>query len=105
MSKFTEHTPLPWEQFEPSEYHNHGHYVTTAFGTTVCDLYVMPKDNLLSGERKKAVDFTDAAENAALIVRAINSFDELVEVLSAVSEFEIADALLRHDNHIGGVAK
>lgn len=81
MTSQTEHTPLPWEVVEATE--NHGPYITTAFGTTVCDLYAMtdPHSNgaILRGETKaRSISHTDADLNAPLIVRAVNCHDDLL---------------------------
>lgn len=79
MSKLTEHTPLPWEVVPANEHH--GPYVTTAFGTTVCDLYAMSDPAV--GERRP-ITFTDGADNADLIIKAVNAYDDLVAVLQDI---------------------
>ena len=92
------HTPLPWDVVPGNQ--NHGPYITTAFGTTVCDLYAM--SHPISGE-PKAVWFTDAALNAELIVRAVNAHDELLKALKSARTLinHMGDAL----NGIDAVSK
>lgn len=72
----TSHTPLPWEAVRASEHH--GPYVTTAFGTTVCDLYAMSEPVI---GKSKPVSFTDADLNVQLIAKAVNCHGELLAVV------------------------
>lgn len=76
----TEHTPLPWDAVEANEHH--GPYITTAFGTTVCDLYAM--SDPMSGERKP-ITFTDGDVNLHLIVKCVNAHNDLVAALKGLS--------------------
>ena len=78
-----DYTPmLPFELVEATEHH--GPYITTAFGTTVCDFYAMSKPgwpSTASGGPSKPVPFTDADENAAFMVRAANSYHDMLAAL------------------------
>lgn len=85
----TDHTPLPWDVVEATE--NHGPYIVTAFGTTVCDLYAMTDPSspysIINGIKKpKPVLFTDAEANAALIVAAVNSYTDMLAALRNVNK-------------------
>src|SRR5689334_4668023 len=82
-------TPGPWE-YVPSTEH-HGPYVTTIFGSTVCDCYCMSNPNAASVRNggtsypiNHMADHADA--NAKRIVLAVNSFDSLVEALRYIVE-------------------
>ena len=75
-------TPMPWKLVPATEHH--GPYITSPWGTTLCDLYVMSNPTALStasGGTSGPLKFVDADDNACLIVTAVNSHDEL---LSAV---------------------
>lgn len=82
MDSLFAHTPLPWDYVEATEHH--GDYITTAFGTTVCDFYAMSDPTAWStanGGDSKPVPFTQAAENAKAVVKAVNAHDALVDVI------------------------
>lgn len=81
----TQHTPLPWEAVEATEHH--GPYITTAFGTTVCDLYAMTDpNNIFNGRKSVPASFTDADKNVHLIVRAVNSYDDMLAALKELHQ-------------------
>jgi hypothetical protein len=69
-----ESSPLPWELVEATEHH--GPYITTQWGTTICDLYNM-SSAMFSPPRP--IHHVDAVANARLIVTAVNSHAELLE--------------------------
>lgn len=78
-------SPLPWELVKGTEHH--GPYIVNCYGGDVCDLYAMSNPSALSvrnGGDSKPMWFADAAANAALIVRAVNSFDALVKAMEAM---------------------
>ncbi|MBY3543620.1 hypothetical protein HFN71_28460 [Rhizobium laguerreae] len=70
---------LPLDLVEGND--NHGPYITTDFGTTVCDFYCMSDPSswaVCNGGTSKPVWFTEAAEYAAFMVKAANAHDELL---------------------------
>ncbi|MBB6299959.1 hypothetical protein [Rhizobium leucaenae] len=70
---------LPYDLVEGNE--SHGPYVTTAFGTTVCDFYAMSNPSspsVRNGGASKPIWFTDAAENAAFMVMAANAYHDIL---------------------------
>jgi hypothetical protein len=72
-------SPLPFEFVEATEHH--GPYITTAYGTTIYDFYVMSDPSMPSvrnGGTSKPVPFVDAVGNAEFMCRAANSHDKLV---------------------------
>lgn len=76
-----ETTPRPWD-YVPSTEH-HGPYITSDFGGTIADLYLMSELGALSvrnGGTSKPVHFFHemADPNAELIVRAVNAHDALL---------------------------
>jgi hypothetical protein len=82
MSTF-EHTAMPWEAVPGNEHH--GPYITTAFGSTVCDLYAMSQP-VFGSQPSKPVSFTDADQNVEAIVRACNAHDRLVEIAKTLRQ-------------------
>lgn len=85
--KDAEPTPRPWD-YVPSTEH-HGPYITSDYGGTIADLYLMSQPGALSsanGGTSKPVHFFHemADPNAELIVRAVNSHDALVAACEAV---------------------
>lgn len=67
------HTPGPWDYVPGNEHH--GPYVTSDFGSTICDLYTMSNPSSLSvgnGGDSKPISFLDemAEPNARLIAAA-----------------------------------
>ena len=76
---------LPLDIVEGND--NHGPYITTDFGTTVCDFYCMSDPSswaVCNGGTSKPVWFTEAAEYAAFMVKAANAHDELVALLTGL---------------------
>jgi hypothetical protein len=93
---------LPYELVESTEHH--GPYVCTSYGTTVCDFYAMSDPSAPSvrnGGASRPIHFTDAAEHAAFIVRAVNAHGALVEALEAAHK-RIANNI---DNSAGILGK
>lgn len=81
----TEHTPLPWS-IRPQELDDWG-VVRGSNGNISC-LARSPEyfdDDTLNEHRKNKTDPTLA--NAALIVRAVNSYNDLVKALEASNAF------------------
>jgi hypothetical protein len=79
---------LPFELVEATEHH--GPYITTAFGTTVCDFYAMSKPgwpSTASGGPSKPVLFTDAADHAAFMVRAANAHHDMLAALKRLTDY------------------
>lgn len=71
------HTPAPWE-YVPSTEH-HGPYVTSEFGSTICDCYTMSQPGLWStangGPSKPVLFLAEMADpNARLIAAAPELF-------------------------------
>jgi len=80
------HTPGPWS-YVPSTEH-HGPYVTSDYGSTVCDCYTMSHPGEMStrnGGRSKPVHFMHemADANARLIAAA----PEMLEALQHIAEY------------------
>lgn len=76
------HTPGPWE-YVPSTEH-HGPYVTSDFGSTICDCYVMSNPSALSvrngGDSRPILHLDEMADpNARLIAAAPELLDALKE--------------------------
>ena len=69
------HTPGPWDYVPANEHH--GPYVTTDYGTTVADLYVLSEPVVWSSETRKPIPFMGemAEANARLIAAAPTMFD------------------------------
>ena len=97
-------TPRPWD-YVPSTEH-HGPYITSEFGSTICDCYVMshPSEPSTAADGKsKPIHFLHemADPNAALIVRAVNAHDALVKALK-----ELDGAIEAEDNgNVGSLAR
>ena len=73
-------TPTPWELVPATEHH--GPYITSPWGTTLCDLYSMSNPGAFStasGGTSKPIPFVDADDNAHLIVTAVNVHADLLE--------------------------
>ena len=88
---------LPFDLVEATEHH--GPYITTAFGTTVCDFYTMSKPmewSTASGGTSKPIPFADASENAAFIVKAVNSRAALVDALQQIINMNVQYAIDRY---------
>jgi hypothetical protein len=83
----SEPTPGPWEFVPGDEYH--GPYVTSEFGSTICDCYTMTEPGPLSFERKRRpVPFLHemAEPNARLIAAAPDMLAALRNVRALISE-------------------
>lgn len=83
------HTPGPWE-YVPSTV-NHGPYVTSNFGSTICDCYVMSQPSMYSignGGPSKPMPFLAemADPNARLIAAAPKMLEALLNTRKLVSE-------------------
>lgn len=85
MNKQAQHTSGPWD-YVPSTEH-HGPYVTSEFGTTVCDFYVMTQPSLFStanGGKSRPIhhlhEMADA--NARLTAAAPEMLEALHRVLN-----------------------
>jgi hypothetical protein len=79
------HSMLPWEVVEANEHH--GAYIVPAYGGDVCDLYAMSNPTAASvrnGGNSHPVHFDNSAENAKLIVKAVNAHDALVAALQDI---------------------
>lgn len=75
---------LPWELVAATEHH--GPYIVNQWGGDVADLYAMSNPMSMSvrnGGDSFPVPFNNADANAAFIVKAVNSHDELVAALKA----------------------
>jgi hypothetical protein len=98
------HTPGPWEYVPSSEHH--GPYVTSEFGSTICDCYVMSRPDLpatRNGGESRPIPFLHemADPNARLIAAAPDLLAALIEMkdfargyLSEMDEGEV-EALKR----------
>jgi hypothetical protein len=81
------HTPGPWEYVAATEHH--GPYVTSAFGSTICDCYTMShagSASVLNGGPSRPISFMHemADPNARLIAAAP---DLLIELQAMVETF------------------
>ena len=79
----TEHTPGPWE-YVPATVH-HGPYVTSEFGSTICDCYVMSDPSsasVLNGGQSRPI--AHMAEMADPNARLVAAAPELLEALNAM---------------------
>jgi hypothetical protein len=76
------HTPGPWDYVPANEHH--GPYVTTDYGTTVADLYVLSEPVAWSSEARKPIPFM--GEMAEANARLIASAPDLLEALKAARE-------------------
>jgi hypothetical protein len=86
-----EPTPGPWE-YVPSTEH-HGPYITSQFGSTICDFYVMShpgEPSERNGGKSKPISFMAemADANAELAVVAINSYRAIKEALGTEEDGE-----------------
>lgn len=94
------HTPGPWDYVEGTEHH--GPYVTTQFGTTVCDCYAMSNPLSLSvrngGDSRPINHMAEmAGPNARLIAAA-------PELLAALKQWaEIIDDMVARGHIIAGI--
>ena len=82
-----EHTPTPWDLVPSTEHH--GPYITSDFGSTICDLYTMShpgEPSTANGGRSAPVHFmAEMAEaNARHIVHCVNVHDDLIDAVEAV---------------------
>jgi hypothetical protein len=79
-----QHTPGPWEYVPATEHH--GPYVTSAFGSTICDCYTMTRPDALSvrngGPSKPVAFLAEMADpNAHLIAAAPDLYEALDTVM------------------------
>ncbi|RUM98988.1 hypothetical protein EET67_04930 [Pseudaminobacter arsenicus] len=75
---------LPFELIEGDEHH--GPYIVNNYGADVCDFYAMSNPSspsVRNGGDSKPVWFTDAAANAAFMLRAANCHEELLAALKS----------------------
>lgn len=84
----TKISPGPWEYVPGTEHH--GPYVTTVFGSTICDFYTMtePREwSTASGGPSRPVNFCgeDAEANARLAAEAWNMAEALVQIRRILS--------------------
>lgn len=91
----SEHTPTPWEYVPATEHH--GPYITSEFGSTICDCYLMShpsEPSIRNGGKSKPIHFLHemADPNAAFIVNAVNAHDTLVNAIEAVRAIIIEGA-------------
>ena len=89
----SEATPTPWEASPPDgSYHDVIRIYSTAndrVPVAVCPQMDSPVMAMFKGETN---DTTQAAANSALIVRAVNAHDDLVEALGGAAD-DLADRL------------
>ena len=83
------HTPGPWDYVPANEHH--GPYVTTDYGTTVADLYVLSEPVVWSSETRKPIPFMGemAEANARLIAAAPDLLDALKRARRYVADLPI----------------
>lgn len=84
------HTAGPWDYVASSEYH--GPYVTTEFGVTVCDFYVMSNPTAYSvrngGDSKPILHLAEMADaNARLTAAAPDMLMAGVELGAAATDY------------------
>lgn len=90
-------------EYVPSTEH-HGPYVTTEFGTTVCDFYAMSRPSERStasgGPSKPIPHLAEMADaNAARVVLCWNAHDDLVKALeSGLEYYQACDMLAAFEN-------
>lgn len=87
-AKTAQHTPGPWDYVPANEHH--GPYVTSDFGSTICDLYTMTNPNNLSvrngGDSRPVPFLAEMADpNARLIAAAPDMLDALKRCEAMVS--------------------
>lgn len=86
-------SPLPFDLVEGNEHH--GPYIVNGYGADVCDFYAMSNPSCFSvrnGGTSKPVWFTDAAGNAAYMVRATNAYADMLEALHLMDAYLYATA-------------
>jgi hypothetical protein len=78
-----EHTAGPWEYVPGNE--NHGPYVVSDFGSTICDCYVMTEPHpVWSDQKRKPVPFLqEMAEPNARLIAAAPTMLEALKALDA----------------------
>lgn len=92
-------TPEPWDYVPSTE--NHGPYITSDHGSTICDLYVMSQPDKLSirnGGPSRPIPFlAEMADlNAKRIVNCVNAMAGIDDPVGTMTEIRAAIAPIKH---------
>lgn len=109
----SKHTPGPWSYVAGTEHH--GPYVTSEFGSDICDCYTMSRPDLpsaLNGGPSHPIPFlAEMAEpNARLIAAAPDLLDALKRLLQFIREHTEAGEVIpphtvEHEHAMAIIAK
>lgn len=87
------HTPGPWDYVPSNEYH--GPYVTTEYGSTVCDCYCMSNPLSLSvrngGDSKPIHHMHEMADANARLIAAAPELLEALKLVASSGKFTCFD--------------
>lgn len=103
-----EYTPGPWEYVASTEHH--GPYVTSAFGSTICDCYIMShpdEPSVRNGGKSKPVSFLHemADPNARLIAAAPDLMEACASVWLMLAHTDDNELRLIADECRAAIAK